>query len=345
MAVQTITGRSVDARVYEEELNPWLPSRIIDFHIHLFLPEHRRPISAARRAERWPLEVAQQHSYDDMLSNFRLLFPRQEVSALIFGHVCRETYLEQNNAYIRDVAARGEGVAGTLFTTRPEWEPERIEQAIADGFVGIKPYPDQAPEGRSPVGVFDFIPRNQLSVLNRLGGILVLHLPRVGRLADPDNIREVLAISDDYPDIKLVVAHVGRAYCLPTAQRGLHHFADRKSIYFDISANLNADVLELALDTVGPDRLLYGSDLPIMMMRGKREYDGEKYINFTDGPYSWNINRKSPEEEADYTYYIYEEIRALIDAVQRVGLGEQAIEKIMYGNAARLLARVSAGRQ
>jgi 2-C-methyl-D-erythritol 4-phosphate cytidylyltransferase len=78
--------------------------------------------------------------------------------------------------------------------------------------------------------------------------------------------------------------------------------------------------------------MIYGSDMPITLMRGVREYEGEKYINFTSGDYSWNTNRKTPEEEAKYTYFIYEEIKALIEDVRRVGLGKETINKVKEYN-------------
>jgi hypothetical protein len=49
------------------------------------------------------------------------------------------------------------------------------------------------------------------------------------------------------------------------------------------------------------------------------------------------VNRKPPEVEARYTYYLYEELRALIRAVERAALGREAMHKIMYANAAKLL--------
>ena len=214
----------------------------------------------------------------------------------------------------------------------------------SQGFLGIKPYPDLAPHGTNEVSIYDFLPRAHLAVLDKFGGILMLHLPRHGRLGDAHNIREVLEIHESYPSVKLILAHIGRAYCLPAAERGLPHLVDARRIYFDTAANLNADVFQYALEVVGPDRLLFGSDLPVTMMRGVREHIGEEYINYTDGPYSWNTNRKSPEEEANYTYYVYEELRALIRAVERAGLGFDALEKILYSNSAGLLDTTQVSR-
>ena len=59
--------------------------------------------------------------------------------------------------------------------------------------------------------------------------------------------------------------------------------------------------------------------------------------DYTDGDYSWNTTRKSPEEEASYTFYVYEELKALIRAVERAGLGVPALERILYSNSANLI--------
>jgi predicted TIM-barrel fold metal-dependent hydrolase len=331
-----------DQRIYEQELGPWLPPHIIDIHVHVGLAEHAGPVSAERRKAIWALDVAEAQSWEQLRRNYALLFPGRRVSALAFGGVYREVDVDASNRYVLAGVTDQRNDAQGLFITRPEWDAERIAEAMAQGFHGIKPYPDLAPPEIKSPGIFDFLPHPHLATLDELGGILMLHVPRDGRLGDADTIREVLEIADRYPHITLIVPHIGRAYCLPTAQRGLPHFADHSGVYFDTSANLNPDVFQLALETVGPERVLFGTDLPVMMMRGVREYEGEKYINFTDGPYSWNVNRKSPEEEAKYTYYLYEELRALIAAIQRCGMGVAEMEKIMYSNSARILAQVRA---
>jgi predicted TIM-barrel fold metal-dependent hydrolase len=325
-------------RVYEEELRPWLPARMVDCHVHVGRAEHCRPISRERNAAMWSLELGCHQTWEQMRAVYRTLFPEQEVSVLAFGLCIREVDFDRENAYVLRGLSDAANNARGLYITRPEWHPSKIENAMADGFVGIKPYPDVAPQDTSEVSIYDFLPRAHLSVVNELGGVVVLHVPREARLADSRNVDEVLEINDSYPDVKLIIAHVGRCYCLPTAERCLPHFADRPGIYFDTAANLNPDVLELALDTVGPDRMFFGSDLPITLMRGVREHRGETYINYTDGAYSWNTNRKSPEEEQCYTYYLYEELRALICAVRRCGLGKIGLEKILYANGERLFA-------
>ena len=329
--------QTVNDLIYESEISPWLPPKIVDCHVHVGLREHCGQISPKRLSENWALEVGLWQSWDQLRARYRMLFPEQEVSALAFGTVLPEADFAAENAYTLAGASDPRDRTWALFATRPEWNAQMIADAMSAGFLGIKPYPDLAPQETPEVSIYDFVPKDHLGVLDELGGVLMLHLPRKGRLADPNNTRELLEIAERYPSIKLIVAHIGRAYCLPTARTGLPPLADATSICFDTAANLNSDVFQYALETVGPDRLLFGSDLPITMMRGFREHSGETYINYTDGPFTWNNNRKSREEEAKYTYYIYEELRALIKAFESTGLGRDAFEKVMYTNAISLL--------
>jgi len=323
--------------VYEKELSQWLPPKIIDCHVHVKLQEHAGPVSPKRKEAMWALEVGSSQSWEQLRSNTQTLFPRQDVTCLTFGGVYREVNTDLSNDYVLSGAKDPRNKAMALYVTRPEWSTAKLELAMDQGFLGIKPYSDLALKDSIEVSIYDFLPKDHLKLMNDRGGIVMLHLPRAKRIGDPENTKELLEIAEAYPSIRLIVAHIGRAYCLPTAEKGLPYFADVPGVLFDTAANLNADVFEYALKIVGPDRILYGSDLPIMLMRGVREHVGDKYINYTDGPYSWNTNRKSPEDEAKYTYYLYEEMKALIEAVRRCGGGKDTLNKILYTNSAKLL--------
>lgn len=329
--------REVDARVYEDELLPWLPARIIDCHVHVSRAENCGPIAPDRLNQLWAVEAGIFQTWPQLRARYQALFPKRQVDALVFGGVYREQHIEGENDYVRLGMADAANASKGLFVTRPEWPADRIAEAMADGFLGIKPYPDLAPQGAEDAAIWDFAPHEHLTVLDSLKGVMMLHLPRPGRIGDPRNISELRELRQRYPSVRLIVAHIGRSYCLPTALAGLPHFVDDPGVYLDTAANLNADVFQYALETIGPDRILFGTDMPVTMMRGVREHIGERYFNYTDGDFSWNMNRKSPEEEARYTFFLYEEIRAIIAAIERSGMGKDELAKVMYGNAARLL--------
>ncbi|MDH7601000.1 MAG: amidohydrolase family protein [Armatimonadota bacterium] len=329
--------RPVDQRVYTEELRPWLPSTVIDAHVHIGLAEHIGPISEERKKENWAYEVGLDQSWEDLWRYLRALFPDLEVRVLAFGIPLREVDLERNNEYVLDGASRFSQYAKALYVSRPDYPASMLESAFSRGFLGVKPYPDLVLSGKEEPGVYDVVPRHHLELVNRRAGIVMLHLPKKGRIADPDNIRDLIDLSHTYPSAKIIVAHVGRSFCLPTAQSALPALVGLPNVWYDIAAVMNPDVIEYAIRTLGLDRVLYGSDLPITLIRGYREHIGEIYINYTDGDYSWNTNRKPPDVEANYTYYLYEELKALIAAARRIGNARAVLRKVMFDNAAELL--------
>ncbi len=326
------------SRIFHEEIRPWLPPRMVDIHCHLSLKENCGPISPERMKEMWAIEVGAHQTWEELQETGRRLLPGIEIQFLAFGAPFREMDISAENRYVLEVTHRAKGNVRGLYVVRPDETPQAVEKALEDGFLGLKPYPDlaESKDGKEP-GVFEMIPRPLLRVLDGRGGILMLHLPRKGRLADEDNIREVCELVEEFPNVRTVVAHVGRAYCLPNAEKGLPHYPQSPNLFFDISANVNADVFALALEVVGTQRLLYGSDLPITRIRLKRECVGDDYINYTDGDYSWNTRRKSPEEEAQYTYFLYQELLALIEAARRRAFSPADLEPVLFSNGRRLL--------
>ena len=72
-------------------------------------------------------------------------------------------------------------------------------------------------------------------------------------------------------------------------------------------------------------------------MRGRRQFRGRTYINRTNYPFFFNRDREPPEVEADYTLYMYEDLRAIRRACEQLGLDRSAVEAIFHGNASRLI--------
>ena len=85
---------------------------------------------------------------------------------------------------------------------------------LEGGFLGLKSYLNLAP-ARIPepyIRILDFFPPEHLELLNRRGWIMMLHIPRPGRLKDPVNLSDIAWIKRTYPRIRLILAHIGRAY-------------------------------------------------------------------------------------------------------------------------------------
>jgi hypothetical protein len=225
-----------------------------------------------------------------------------------------------------------------------------LEQEIRKGgFIGAKVYLTLSPAHipADQIRIFDFLPHHQLEVLDRHGWIVMLHIPRSARLRDPANLADMLEIERRYPSARVIIAHVGRAYCPEDVGDAFTVLAQTQRMMFDISANTNAAVFEQLIRTVGPRRILFGSDLPITRMRMRRICEHGNYINLVPRGLYGDVSddkhmREADGERADVlSFFLYEEIDAFRRAAQATGLTPQGIEDVFHGNAARLIESAS----
>ena len=171
----------------------------------------------------------------------------------------------------------------------------------------------------------------------------MLHIPRDGRLRDPVNLAQMLEIEKSYPGVRLIIAHVGRAYCDEDVGDAFEVLKTTKNMVFDFTANTNAWVFEQALRAFGPDRCLFGSDLPITRMRMRRTCEAGAYLNivprglYGDVSGDRNMREVDPPEADRLTFFMYEEILAIRQACERAGVGRKGVEAIFLGTAKRVL--------
>ena len=118
----------VDTEFYDRRLD-YLPDRMIDIHTHVWLASSRQPgpLPVERRGPTWPGRVAPQNPIADLQETYRLMFPRQAVTPVIFGPATQEYDLEGSNAYVSE-AARQANVPAFIVTT-PEWAASELEAA------------------------------------------------------------------------------------------------------------------------------------------------------------------------------------------------------------------------
>jgi len=325
---------AVDLPFFRERLDPFLPRKLFDAHLHIARLSHFAEITAERKLQNWALGVCSSFPYLSAVKVYRKLFPGRSVQALAMGMPIREVDVDANNEYAED--ARTKAGFQCLYMTRPNFPPEKLRTALRRGFLGFKPYVELAgKEDLEQVGIFDMFPEPHLDVANSERAIVLLHIPRKGRLKDPCNIEELRALVRNFPRARVVLAHCGRSYCRSFAEEGFPKLWDL-GLWFDLAAMVNPEVFELAFTMFDTTRILWGTDLPVMLMRGVREYHGDTYKDFTRGNYVWNRDRKPPEVEATYTFYVYKELEAILQAARAVRLPQDRIEDILCHNAMRL---------
>ncbi len=337
-----------DRRFYAENIESFLPDKIIDIHTHLWRQQdfpRLRPTPA--NSVSWPALVAADNPIEDLQETYRLMLPGKTVTPLIFANVPADGNLDAQNRYIQNSASQYN--LPSLIFSDPAWSAEELEKRIiSGGFIGAKSYLSLAPSTipAEEITIFDFFPHHQLQVHNRHGWVVMLHIPRSGRLRDTVNLSQLIQIENEYPNIKLIVAHVGRAYCNEDIGDAFNILTETKTINFDISANTNDYVFEQLLRCVGPKRVLFGSDMPILRMRMRRITRDGHYVNlvqkglYGDVSNDKNMAEVSGEEATNLTFFLYEEINAFRHAAHRTGLTRDEINDVFYGNAKRMIGEI-----
>lgn len=333
----------VDRRFWQEHLEDFVPKKIIDAHTHVDYPDLRLvEVTEEKKRQYWVNELLEMMTPQQAKRCHEIVFPNRDVRCLAFGFPSLEYDIQASEQRLaKDVPAFG---WHRLAIVQPTATADELD-ALLDkpNVIGIKVYYDLIgydPTSRDKyieASIFDFLPHHQLEVLNRRKKWVTLHVPKAGRLGHPDNIREIKQIREKYPDIKLVIAHLGRCYTIIHARQAFEQLRDDVGLYFDNSAVLNPEVHQYALEIFGPARILYGTDNPIFYMRGRRQWQGEKYFNRTSYPFYFNKDREAPEIETNYTLYMYEALLAIKQACNKIGLSKSDIEKIFYNNAKKLI--------
>ena len=333
-----------DRYVYEKELKPFLPYEFIDCHTHIWKKDF--PFEGSSNGgSTWTRKVAEYLEAEELIDSYKALFPDNKVTPLVFGSCSR--HIPTCNAYVSEKAA--ELKFPTLLRTSYDMSPDYLEQEVKKGgFLGLKPYLSNCPPyiPSAEIRVFDFLPKEHLEVADKNGWIVMLHIPRSKRLRDKVNIAQIMEIEEKYPNLKLIVAHIGRAYAKEDIGDAFEILKNTKNLVFDFTANVCDDAIKACIEAVGTKRLMFGSDLPIAFMRMYRVVENGEYFNVVPRGIYGDVSGEPhmrETDETDVTLMIYEQILAFKRCANELKLTDKDIEDVMFGNAKRLIDSVNKG--
>ena len=191
-----------DKKVYSEQLAGFLPDRMIDVHVHIWKKGMKETANRHSGVVSWPDLVAADCSIEDLLASYATMFPGKTVRPVLMTNPSAD--LERANPYVLE-CARKENLPA-LYCIKPQTPLEEIRQAFADGFCGIKPYLNHSPAyiPADEIRIYDFVTPAQFALMDELGGVVMLHIARPGRLADPLNLAQLMEIDEKYPRAKAV---------------------------------------------------------------------------------------------------------------------------------------------
>jgi uncharacterized protein len=340
--------RQGDLEIFKKEFDGFLPGEIIDSHIHLWKSDFFDKEIKQERLNQNPAldsDLIDGFTVENFKHFIEKVFPGKKYKGIFFGLPIKEADLNVTNKYISDVCIKNDTYG--LFNPKPGLT-EIPKNFFKDRFVGFKPYPDlveyDVPKDFSKldidVSMFDFISKEVFEFSQENGLIILIHIPRAGRLNDKRNIEEIKEISKRYPDIKIVLAHAGRSYCYSDIKNSVKHLKDMDNLYVDNAMINSYSVNKVLLEELGSERMLYGSDLPIAVFKGKNIDINNKHYFVTSTPRTWSLSSDKMNLEC-FTFFIYEIIRAVKIAVESLGLGKKDIDNIFRLNTQRLIKDIT----
>lgn len=335
-----------DKEIFKKELKKYLPSKIIDAHVHLGHEDQihfGKNITDRKKIQPYlSMDTLWNFGYKKFLEITKYIFPNIEYDGLFFGVPIKEFNIKKTNDMIKEEVISKGGKA--LFIPTPDDDERLIEQKILkDNFIGLKPYPDLAIgldyDNQDNVSIFDFLTEKHLNVANKYRLIVLLHIPKTRRLNDRQNLKDILNICSSFPNISLILAHAGRSYCLSDIVNCLKKLSTLKNLYIDTAMINNWEVMEFLLENFDHEKIIYGSDLPIAILRGKNVCINNNHYFVTSTPFPWSLSNENLKEE-DLTFFIYEEIREIIKALLKTKMDHQVLNNIFYRNIENIIKNI-----
>ncbi len=337
MTTPPLERTDLDRRLWEEELEEFVPRQVFDVHTHLY----RWAFYTDPNKESGPYRALLGSAFADATWELadacdRLLLPGREVHRLAFPYPFPQPCdFEASNAFLAAEVSKDAQSAG-LMLVEPSLSADFLEEQIErHGFIGFKPYRFYATSGDAVhCGITEFLPEQQIAVADRRGLLIMMHLSKRDGIADPDNIRDLLRLSAQYPGAKWILAHCGRSYSAWAIERAAPQLRGLPNVWYDTSSVCESDAFDALCTGVGADRLMYGSDdVPVGVLRGKYLAFGYAWAYLSETNHALNLSHCEPR----MTFTLYEQLRAMRRAARRLGMTRVQNQALFHDTAVRLI--------
>ncbi|GAG50604.1 unnamed protein product, partial [marine sediment metagenome] len=216
------------------------------------------------------------------------------------------------------------------YLVNPQMDPGTIRKALERGFSGLKPYRFFSKTGdRDNCRITDMITEEQISVVDDLKSIILLHVSKANAMADEENLADLERLSSKYPDVKFLLAHCARCFIPELLNKCVDKLAQLPNIFIGTSAVTGSDVFDMLLTRFPQERLLYGSDCIFPgISRGTFVHFGRSWDFLTPENHNFDLSHC----DGRFTFTMYENLRAFGLACKRNKLSAKQLENIFFEN-------------
>jgi predicted TIM-barrel fold metal-dependent hydrolase len=318
--------RDYDQSFFEKELNTFVPDRVFDAHAHLY------------RASDWGSDHPTDSgpsivTMEEFQRQIDWVTPGRRTAGLFFGVAFNDAFRDANAFVANEVAKHSASLSHMLVSPYQDAE-EMCEVGRRLGFCGIKVYHSFLREKPTwNADIRQFLIEDHVRIADREGWSITLHIMKTRSLADPENQQTIVDYCTRYPNMRMILAHAGRGFNVHHTIEGIGALRRLQNVWFDSSAVTEAGAFEAIIETMGHDRLMWGSDFPISHLRGRCVAVGDQFLWLYEDTLAWDKILPYPVRPL---LIGHESLRALKLAATRLKLTDSQIEDIFYGNAEKL---------
>jgi len=329
-----------DLPFYRNEIAPFLPAKVLDFHTHVWSARNWKTVPWRTGAKGGKyMVVAEKYLPADMLADGRRCFPDRQYHAVCFGYPVPVVDWQKDTAFVAAAARMNKTLFPLVLGGRGLEVGRREYESALDshGFYGFKVFLPWYGDNYGNMTVERMLGRVETRLANERRLVVLLHVPRAGRLADPVVQRGVKWLAGECPDASIVLAHAGRCYLPAEMKKAIGSIRNLRNVSMDLSMVMDPLVVQIALDAIGPSRLMYATDFPVAAMRGRRVRVMDHWVDVVLPGYPASSYRVSGEVRA--TFMAWEIALAIRWAAELAGISRKDVHGIFWDNGMRLLGR------
>lgn len=320
--------KETGSELFQRELDSFLPHRVYDAHAHFYRCEDFHGVVPALAAAGPGLV-----GLAEFLEWSRRLTPGREYSTLAFPFPAVDVDFDGANQFAAsEVRADRNSRAAMLIA--PQMDAEFVRAAVrSEKFAGLKCYHVYAAtQPTFDAEVPSYLVEEHVRVAHEEQLAITLHLVRARALADPANQQAIRHYAERYPNARIILAHAGRGFNPQHTIEGIGALKGLRNVWFDSSAVCEGGAYEAIIQTMGAERMLYGSDFPVSLMRARPVAFGDSFlwVSGANTNFSAAYAVVAPERAG------LESLRVLKRACHHLRLTDSEVERIFWRNAAEL---------
>ncbi len=306
-----------------------LPCNLIDAHTHVCRYGDIQTLSGSLMSH--VVSTFPVFTFDMAARARSVLWPGKQFRSARMAHAICGYRHEAINDYLLRELPKGDLLVWFGLPSSPQAVIQSMERGEA---VALKMYFHSVEPPL--IKVRDIFPDPILKVATRLGIPIILHLPT----ALPDELGEVTETAQRHPGLNIMLAHLGGhggQGWTPRIKGAYAELRDLPNVFMDTAFIWDANLIREAVNALGCERLLFGTDEPLSLIRATGYHHARLGPRLYAPDYHWTTDDDVPSTVTGQTPVLLhiQMVEAIVEAVSG---DRNALKSIFHDNAQLLFS-------